>query len=190
VGCYLLPSACGLTACRSSGMYMQEALELVCRKRRIPNPKDYALLLDDKSILIPMDRTVASLQGKRELVLIQKSMLSQYGIKGTGRTTDPNGRPHFIGYFTVLMELQRVSSSECRKSRSNIIVPSLMSQRLIRHVVNSSTSTVSSGFDISIPEIHCIPQDAHDGQSTRTNSCHRRCLYPCPFSIASQCRKF
>jgi hypothetical protein len=78
---------------------MQEALELVCRKRRIPNPKDYALLLDDKSILIPMDRTVASLQGKKELVLIQKSMLSQYGIKGTGRTTDPNGRPHFIGYF-------------------------------------------------------------------------------------------
>jgi target of rapamycin complex 2 subunit MAPKAP1 len=82
---------------------MQEALELVCRKRRISDPKDYALLYEYEyhhsigsdggkmSILIPLDRTVASLQGKRELVLINKSMLGRYGIKATGRTTDPNG---------------------------------------------------------------------------------------------------
>src|ERR1700684_927162 len=74
-------------------MYLQEALELVCRKRRM-DPKDYALLLGDMSLLIPLDRTVASLQGKRELVLIKRSMLPEFGIdifKGTLKTTDPNG---------------------------------------------------------------------------------------------------
>lgn len=75
-------------------MYMQEALELVCRKRKLASPKDYALLLADMSIIIPLDRTVASLQGKRELVLVKRSMLDQMGgttLKATGKTTDPNG---------------------------------------------------------------------------------------------------
>ena len=81
---------------RTAGMYMQEALELVCRKRKLQNPNDYALLLNDKgkSILIPLDRTVASLQGKTELLLVKRSMLPQMDhtiLKGIGRTTDPNG---------------------------------------------------------------------------------------------------
>lgn len=72
---------------------MQEALEAVCRKRKLSNPNDYALLLGDKSILIPLDRTVASLQGTRDLLLIKRSMLPQIGdiFKVTGKTTDPNG---------------------------------------------------------------------------------------------------
>ncbi|KAF8634851.1 hypothetical protein AX17_004099 [Amanita inopinata Kibby_2008] len=77
----------------SAGMYLQEALELVCRKRRQMDPKDYALLLGDQSLLIPLDRTVASLQGKRELLLVKRSMLPQYGediVRGIGKTTDPN----------------------------------------------------------------------------------------------------
>ncbi|EGO03414.1 hypothetical protein SERLA73DRAFT_174884 [Serpula lacrymans var. lacrymans S7.3] len=79
----------------SAGMYMQEALELVCRKRRMANPKDYALILNDTdtSILIPLDRTVASLQGKKELTLCKRSMLPQLGIepeRRAARTTDPN----------------------------------------------------------------------------------------------------
>jgi hypothetical protein len=80
---------------------MQEVLELVCRKRKLPNPRDYALLLGDMdmSILIPLDRTVASLQGKRELVLAKRSMLPQLGIdvvKGVPKTTDPNGKKTFL----------------------------------------------------------------------------------------------
>ncbi|KAF5351261.1 hypothetical protein D9756_008465 [Leucocoprinus leucothites] len=77
----------------SAGMYMQEALEMVCRRRKLPNPKEYALLLADRSILIPLDRTVASLQGKRELLLVKRSALPTLGgdiVKGVGRTTDPN----------------------------------------------------------------------------------------------------
>lgn len=71
---------------------MQEALESVCKRRRL-SAKDYALLLGDKSMLIPLDRTVASLQGKRELLLVKKSKLNEYGgeaLKAAGRTTDPN----------------------------------------------------------------------------------------------------
>ncbi|KAH9477743.1 Target of rapamycin complex 2 subunit sin1 [Psilocybe cubensis] len=77
----------------SAGMYLQEALELVCRKRRIENPSEYALLLADKSIIIPLDRTVASLQGKTELLLVKRNMLpymSAVPLRGVGRTTDPN----------------------------------------------------------------------------------------------------
>ncbi|KJA14847.1 hypothetical protein HYPSUDRAFT_208357 [Hypholoma sublateritium FD-334 SS-4] len=77
----------------SAGMYMQEALELVCRRRKLTNPNEFALLLADKSIIIPLDRTVASLQGKRELLLMKRSMLPQMGavaLKGMGKTTDPN----------------------------------------------------------------------------------------------------
>ncbi|KAF9220725.1 SIN1-domain-containing protein [Gyrodon lividus] len=77
----------------SAGMYMQEALELVCRKAKLANPNDYALILNDLNILIYLDRTVASLEGKRELTLVKRSMLPQLGIEPETRamrTTDPN----------------------------------------------------------------------------------------------------
>lgn len=93
----------------SAGMYMQEALELVCRKRKLQNPNDYALLLADKSILIPLDRTVASLQGKRELLLVKKSMLPQMDaviLKGIGKTTDPNGMYLFFWLCSDLVTNQ------------------------------------------------------------------------------------
>ncbi|EIW77134.1 hypothetical protein CONPUDRAFT_109640 [Coniophora puteana RWD-64-598 SS2] len=76
----------------SAGMYMQESLELVCKRREL-NPKDYALLLKDPVILIPLDRTVASLQGKRDLTLVKRSMLPSLGIEPESKTTrgiDPN----------------------------------------------------------------------------------------------------
>lgn len=72
---------------------MQEVLETVCRKRKL-NPAEYCLLVRDMSILIPLDRTVASLEGKSDLVLAKRSMLPEYGIdaeKRSARTTDPNG---------------------------------------------------------------------------------------------------
>jgi hypothetical protein len=92
---------------RSAGMYLQEALDLVCRKRKL-DPRDYALVLKDNiiNILIPLDRTVASLQGKRELLLVKKNMLPQMGIEAerkTIRTTDPNGtRPLYFYQDRVL----------------------------------------------------------------------------------------
>lgn len=74
---------------------MQEALDNVCRKRKL-DARDFALVLNDDAqmIFIPLDRTVASLQGKRELLLVRGNMLQQMGIeveKKSIRTTDPNG---------------------------------------------------------------------------------------------------
>lgn len=78
-------------------MYMQEALELVCRKRKLANPNDYVLLVADKSLVIALDRTVASLAGTRELVLMKKSALAELGgVMEPGRTTDPNGAPNSV----------------------------------------------------------------------------------------------
>ena len=102
---------------------MQEALEAVCKKRKL-NPNEYALLVRDMSILIPLDRTVASLEGKSDLVLVKRSWLPRYGIVDTGRltrTTDPNGKPpslevsfplHFKG---LTRSLQLRFSSGCPK---------------------------------------------------------------------------
>lgn len=76
---------------------MAEVLEAVCLKRKLNNPKDYALVLDlgTTKLFIPLDRTVKSLQGKRDLMLIKKNMLQNYGVdmgkRGAVRSTDPNG---------------------------------------------------------------------------------------------------
>jgi len=75
----------------SATMYMQEALEMVCRRRRL-QAKEYALLLSELSILIPLDRTVASLQGESDLRLVKRSMLPHMNVdvRPIGRSTDPN----------------------------------------------------------------------------------------------------
>ena len=87
-------------------MYMQEVLEHICRKRRIENPKEWALLSDDQKILVPLDRTVASLEGNSHLVLIQRVHLPELGFaidgdKRTTRSIDPNGKQVIspIGYI-------------------------------------------------------------------------------------------
>lgn len=76
---------------------MQEVLEKVCHKRKLDNPKDWALLSDDHKILVPLDRTVASLEGSSQLILVQRSLLPHYGFaidgdRRTARSIDPNGK--------------------------------------------------------------------------------------------------
>jgi hypothetical protein len=74
---------------------MADILEMACRKRRIINSKDWALLLEDRSILVPLDRTVASLQDQRSLIIMKRSLLDtlqpEQGKK-PGRSSDPNGK--------------------------------------------------------------------------------------------------
>nr|GAT49474.1 predicted protein [Mycena chlorophos] len=82
----------GTTISVSSSIYMQEVLEKVCNKTKLDDPKNYALLLesDGKRILIPLDRTVASLGEQRSLVLIRTTLIGDNVVRGTGKTTDPN----------------------------------------------------------------------------------------------------
>ncbi|KAF5337499.1 hypothetical protein D9758_013605 [Tetrapyrgos nigripes] len=78
----------------SAGMYMQEVMEAVCRKPMLGlgDPGDYALLLAEHKLYIPLDRTVASLQGETQLLLVKRSMLPSYhvDVMKAGKTTDPN----------------------------------------------------------------------------------------------------
>ncbi|THH11943.1 hypothetical protein EW145_g312 [Phellinidium pouzarii] len=92
----------------SSTMYIQEVLEKICQKRKLENSKDWALLSDDLKILVPLDRTVASLEGTTQLVLVQRSMLPNHGhaIDGdrrNGRSIDPNA--------SIFSEVQSKSKS-------------------------------------------------------------------------------
>ncbi len=77
-------------------MYMAEVLEAVVQRRKLSNAKDYALVVEvgDVKMNIPLDRTVHSLQGKRELILMKRNMLREYGVEVRERkgTTDPNGK--------------------------------------------------------------------------------------------------
>ncbi len=74
---------------------MAEVLDAVCAKRKLSDPKDYALVVEigESKMNIPLDRTVRSLQGTRELLLMKKNMLREYGVEVRERkgTTDPNG---------------------------------------------------------------------------------------------------
>lgn len=75
---------------------MADVLDRVCRRRRIENPKEWALVTGDMRIVIPLDRTVASLAGKTDLVLVGKALLDHLGLskdKRLGRSSDPNGKP-------------------------------------------------------------------------------------------------
>ena len=97
----------------SATMYMQEALEMVCRRRKL-QANEYALLLSDMSILIPLDRTVASLQGKSELMLVKRSMLPHLNldVRPFGRSTDPNGAcVHLHGCTTLLAHRHHIARS-------------------------------------------------------------------------------
>lgn len=90
-------------------MYMQEVLEQICRKRKLENPKDWALLSDDLSILVPLDRTVASLEGNLRLVLIQREDLPTHGFavdgdRRTARSVDPNGMSRIMPFFGATTE--------------------------------------------------------------------------------------
>ncbi|KAH9899127.1 uncharacterized protein BXZ73DRAFT_95139 [Epithele typhae] len=96
----------------SGGMYMQEVLELVCQnqKRGFTDPKEYALVIETKEakVNIPLDRTVRSLQGRRDLILMKKNLLHEYGVEMRERkaTNDPNA-----SIFTTDVSIQEQTLS-------------------------------------------------------------------------------
>jgi len=167
----------------SAGMYMQEALELVCRKRKLSNPKDYALLLADMSILIPLDRTVASLQGKRELLLVKRSMLPQIGgdvLKGTGKTTDPNAS--IFKRMSDTPEVQYPSLADYTAGYKNYTIfrkaPMLLARQertlaidgVYIHIMPSTNKAKQAVFDSGKTSSHHIKSIADCQQSAKTSS--------------------
>ncbi|KZO98454.1 SIN1-domain-containing protein [Calocera viscosa TUFC12733] len=75
----------------TSDTYLADVLDAVCRKRRLPNSKEWGLMTSDMTIAIPLDRTVASLEGKHSLVLVSRTYLQENGfLAQRWKTTDPN----------------------------------------------------------------------------------------------------
>lgn len=147
---------------------MAEVLEAVCQKRKLPDPKDYALVVDigGVKILIPLDRTVKSLQGKRDLMLIKKNMLQQYGVevnKREGRTTDPNASifkrnsevPGTEQIYSSVFDY--TSAYKVSRPRNPLVLRSRQSR----------------------PAIHYLSQGAYVGHPKRTSAGHRWGLHPC-----------
>lgn len=73
-------------------MYLADVLDLICKKRRLANAEEWALVVPDKEIVVPLDRTVDALQGNHDLALVKRSTLGEKG--GTAalasRSTNPN----------------------------------------------------------------------------------------------------
>jgi hypothetical protein len=79
-----------------SDMYLADVLELICRKKFLGNVKDWVLLLADKDIIVPLDRTVESLQGTHNLRLEKRSdvvgLIKDRPKAGNLQNTNPNGK--------------------------------------------------------------------------------------------------
>ncbi|KAI0634986.1 stress-activated map kinase interacting protein 1-domain-containing protein [Trametes polyzona] len=169
------PGHISTTIQASGGMYMAEVLEAVCQKRKIENAKDYALVVEvgDIKMNIPLDRTVRSLQGKRELILMKKNMLSEYGVEVRERkgTTDPNA-----SIFTTDVATQEQSLSKMfeymnayRKYTVYRKVPMLVAR-------NARILAIDGGY------IHIIPtvtKAKHVFDSGKTSSYHLKSVVTC-----------
>lgn len=99
-----------------SNMYLQDVLELVCRKRReyLRDHRDYVLLLADKDIVVPLDRTVESLAGNHSLRLVRRStvpsLLAMAPRTGNLQNTNPSGAPlHSVFLWPPLQGMRTAS---------------------------------------------------------------------------------
>ncbi|PWO00126.1 hypothetical protein FA09DRAFT_345243 [Tilletiopsis washingtonensis] len=75
-----------------SDMYLADVLEMICRKRQLASPDEWALIVPDKKIVAPLDRTVESLEGNHDLALVKRSSLGAQGGAGalTAQSTNPS----------------------------------------------------------------------------------------------------
>ncbi|OJT14823.1 Stress-activated map kinase-interacting protein 1 [Trametes pubescens] len=169
------PGHVSTTIQASGGMYMAEVLDAVVAKRKLSDPKDYALVVEvgEMKMNIPLDRTVRSLQGKRELLLMKQNMLREYGVEVRERkgTTDPNA-----SIFTTDVATQEQSLSKMfefmnayRKYTVYRKVPMLVAR-------SARVLAIDGGY------IHIIPtvtKAKHVFDSGKTSSYHLKSVVTC-----------
>ncbi|RPD65261.1 hypothetical protein L226DRAFT_543384 [Lentinus tigrinus ALCF2SS1-7] len=170
------PGHVSTTIQASGGMYMAEVLEAVCQKRKLSNPKDYALVVEvssDVKINIPLDRTVRSLQGKRELILIKKNMLREYGVEVRERkgTTDPNA-----SIFTTDPAIQEQNLSQMFDFMNAYRKYTVYRKMPMMVTRSARLLTIDGGY------IHIIPtvtKAKHVFDSGKTSSYHLKSVVAC-----------
>lgn len=75
-------------------MYIADLTEVLCRRKRLPLPSsDWVLCLADLTLALPLDRTVASLEGRTDLTLVRGQWAVEHGLRiGDRRGGDPSGK--------------------------------------------------------------------------------------------------
>ncbi|KAH9896673.1 SIN1-domain-containing protein [Cubamyces lactineus] len=169
------PGHVSTTIQASGGMYMAEVLDAVCQKRKLNNPKDYALVVEagEVKMNIPLDRTVRSLQGKRDLILMKKNMLREFGVEIRERkgTTDPNA-----SIFTTDVAIQEQSLSQMfdlMNAYKRFVVYRKVPMLVAR---SARTLAIDGGY------IHIIPtvsKAKHVFDSGKTSSYHLKSVVTC-----------
>ncbi|KAI0718350.1 stress-activated map kinase interacting protein 1-domain-containing protein [Cerioporus squamosus] len=171
------PGHVSTTIQASGGMYMAEVLEAVCQRRKLSSPKDYALVVEvspDVKINIPLDRTVRSLQGKRELILIKKNMLREYGVEvreRKGGTTDPNA-----SIFTTDIQTQEQNLSQMFDFMNAYRKYTVYRKMPMMVTRSARMLTIDGGY------IHIIPtvtKAKHVFDSGKTSSYHLKSVVAC-----------
>ena len=74
-------------------MYIADLTEVLCSKKRLQSPaSDWVLCLADLTLALPLDRTVASLEGRTDLALVRRNWALEHGLRiGDRRGGDPSG---------------------------------------------------------------------------------------------------
>ncbi|ORX33957.1 stress-activated map kinase interacting protein 1-domain-containing protein [Kockovaella imperatae] len=75
-----------------SDMYIADLTEVLWKRKRLQNPSsDWVLCLADLSLALPLDRTVASLEGRTNLALVRRQWAVEHGLRiGDRRGGDPS----------------------------------------------------------------------------------------------------
>ena len=91
--------------------YLADILEAVCQKRKeqLGDHKQWVLMLGDQDLVVPLDRTVDSLQGSYNLRLVKRSEVTslmkampRYGLENTNPSASIfKVRGYFFSYITA-----------------------------------------------------------------------------------------
>lgn len=150
-------------------MYLADVLEMLCKKRNLGNPRDWVLVVPDRGIVVPLDRTVESLQGVYHLALQKKSAMPHGGNAATGTRTKTgivNTNPN-ASIFKRLSEPPQpryVTSADLNTNYRSYVVQRKMPMPLGRH---------ERVLSLDNDYIHIMPSDTKLASGTvRTASYH------------------
>lgn len=115
-------------------MYIADLTEVLCKKKRLHNAaSDWVLCLADLTLALPLDRTVASLEGRTDLALVRRQWAIEHGLRIEDRRGgDPSGKspavylhPQWAHHSIYFQTYQRASSAcqiwcRCGRHYSNI----------------------------------------------------------------------
>jgi len=75
-------------------MYIADLTEVLCKRKRLQMPSsDWVLCLAELTLALPLDRTVASLEGRINLALVRRQWAIEHGLRPNDRRGgDPSGQ--------------------------------------------------------------------------------------------------